>query len=90
MEEIVIEELSSTKVEDLLTSKLIVFNDDVNSFEWVIECFVKYLQQTPEQAEQCAMLVHNRGRYAVKHGSEEDLLPFKVALDDAGLSTEIQ
>lgn len=87
-------ELSDVTVEDLIgeifTKKLVVFNDDVNSFEWVIECFMKYLKFPLEQAEQCAMLIHNRGKYAVKDGTEEDLRPIKEALDDAGLSCEIQ
>lgn len=85
-----LEELSDVCVEDLLESKLVVFNDDVNSFEWVMECFVKYLNHSSEQAEQLALIIHEKGQCSVKNGTSEDLLPFKVALTDAGLSAEIQ
>lgn len=49
-----------------------------------------YLHHTLEQAQQCAVLVHNKGRCAVKNGSKAELLPYKVALSDAGLTTEIE
>lgn len=84
------EELSETTIDDLLENKLVVFNDDVNSFEWVQECFMKYLKHSPEQAEQCAVIIHNKGKCSVKTGTMEELKPLKTALDDAGLTTEIQ
>ncbi len=84
------EELSDTCIDDLLESKLVVFNDDVNSFEWVIECFINYLKHSSEQAEQCAWIIHEKGKCSVKNGTKEELLPIKVALTDAGLSAEIQ
>jgi ATP-dependent Clp protease adaptor protein ClpS len=86
------EELSETTIEDLLghENKLVVFNDSVNSFEYVEECFVQYLKHTPEQAQQCAIIIHNKGKCSVKEGSFDSLKPFKEALDDAGLTTEIQ
>lgn len=94
MEQNVIEEveLSEVSIDDLIgeTKKLVVFNDDHNSFEWVIECFCNYLKMGKEQAEQCAFLIHTRGKYAVKNGSQEELTPYKEALDEAGLTTEIQ
>lgn len=88
--DLVEEEISQTTIEDLIGNQLIVFNDEVNSFEWVIECFVKYLKHAPEQAEQCAIMIHQKGKYAVKHGTKEELEPIKTALCDAGLSAEIQ
>ena len=84
------EELSDVSIDDIIGSKLVVFNDNVNSFEWVIECFVNYLKVGTEQAEQMAFIIHNKGKYAVKHGSNEELLPYKTALIDAGLTVEIQ
>lgn len=90
MEEIIKEELSETNIDDFLQYQLIVFNDDHNSFEWVGECFIKYLKHTSEQAQQCAIIIHNSGKCSVKKGTKEILLPFKTALDDAGLTTEIQ
>ena len=83
-------ELSDVSIADLFNSKLVVYNDDHNSFEWVIECFCKYLKHSSEQAEQCAMLIHTKGKCDVKTGSKSDLKPFKEALVDAGLSAVIE
>lgn len=85
-----VEELSDVSVEDLLNSKLIVYNDDVNTFEWVIECLCKYCGHTPIQAEQCAYIIHNRGKCQVKNGTKEELQPMKEALLDAGISAAIE
>lgn len=83
-------ELSETTVDEFIQSKLIVFNDDHNSFDWVIECFCNYLKHSPEQAEQCAFIIHTKGSCDVKRGSYEELLPYKTALSDAGLSVVIE
>lgn len=83
-------ELSDVSVDDILNSKLVVYNDDHNTFEWVIECFCKYLKHSSEQAEQCALLIHTKGKCDVKSGSKADLKPFKEALTDAGLSAVIE
>lgn len=87
---IIEEELSDVSIEDFLNSSLVVYNDDYNTFEWVIECFCKYLKHTPQQAEQCALLIHNKGKCEVKSGTKEELEPYKVALTDAGLSAVIE
>jgi ATP-dependent Clp protease adaptor protein ClpS len=84
------EELSDVTVEDLLGSRLVVYNDDYNSFEHVIDCFCKYLKHTPEQAEQCALIIHTKGKASVKEGTVEELEPYKVALTDAGLNAKIE
>jgi ATP-dependent Clp protease adaptor protein ClpS len=83
-------ELSDVSVDDILESKLVVYNDDHNTFEWVIECFCKYLKHSSEQAEQCALLIHTKGKCDVKSGSKDVLKPFKEALTDAGLSAVIE
>lgn len=70
--------------------KLVVYNDEVNTFDWVIECLVDICQHTVEQAEQCAWIIHTRGKYAVKLGSMDDLLPRRRALDDRGLSATVE
>lgn len=90
MEEVLDNILSKVTVDDLIGANLVVYNDEYNSFDWVIECFVKYVGHTSEQAEQCAWIIHNNGKCSVKKGTKEDLLPIKVALTDAGLSAEIQ
>ena len=88
--ELIEEEIGTTTIDDLLGKRLVVFNDSVNSFEHVIDCFVKYLKHTPQQSEQLAMIIHNKGKAIVKEGPEEELKPLKEALDDAGLTCEIQ
>jgi ATP-dependent Clp protease adaptor protein ClpS len=70
---------------------LVVLNDDHNTFDWVIRCFMEVLEHTSEQAEQLAYIVHTKGKATVKNGSSvEELLPFKVALCDRGLLAEIE
>ena len=72
------------------TYQLVLFNDEVNTFDWVIQCLTKICGHTAEQAEQCAWLVHYKGKYGVLHGSYEELTPCCVALLDAGLSAKIE
>lgn len=69
--------------------ELILYNDDINTFEHVIECLVKYCDHTFIQAEQCAYIVHFSGKCTVKSGSIEDLTPRCSALLESGLSAEI-
>jgi ATP-dependent Clp protease adaptor protein ClpS len=69
--------------------KLILFNDHVNTFEWVIESLVQVCDHTPEQAEQCAFIVHSKGKYAVLVGSYDFLSPRCEALGNRGLTVEI-
>lgn len=83
-------ELSDTSIDDILESRLIVYNDDVNSFDHVIECLCKYCDHTTEQAEQCAMLIHMKGKCDVKKGSKTKLKPMKDALVEQGLSAVIE
>lgn len=71
-------------------SQLVVYNDDHNTFDWVIECFVKVLEHSPEQAEQCAMLIHFKGKAIVKTASFDELRPKKDALTEKGLSAVIE
>ena len=71
-------------------AKLIVYNDDVNTFDWVIECLVDILGHGSEQAEQLAMLIHLKGKATVKSGPFEELQPLKGALVDRGLSAVIE
>ncbi len=48
------------------TFSLLVWNDEVNTFEWVIETLMEICGHSEEQAEQCAMIIHNNGKYAFK------------------------
>ncbi|HZH68097.1 MAG TPA: ATP-dependent Clp protease adaptor ClpS [Chitinophagales bacterium] len=84
---VVVEEL----IEEVMSgSSLVVYNDDVNTFEWVIESLMKVCQHTFQQAEQSAIYIHFKGKYAVKHGSYSKLEPMKDALLDRGITAEIQ
>ena len=81
-------EISSlTKVERVY--EIILFNDDVNTFDHVINTLVAYCDHTYEQAEQCAYIVHHSGKCAVKTGSYEELEPICLKLLEAQLSAEI-
>jgi ATP-dependent Clp protease adaptor protein ClpS len=71
------------------THSLVLWNDDVNTFDWVIESLVEILGHSAEQAEQCALLVHTKGKYAVKRGSFEFLHPRADALSERGLTVSI-
>ena len=81
-------EISSlSKVERVY--EIILFNDDVNTFDHVINTLVAYCDHTYEQAEQCAYIVHHSGKCAVKTGSYEELEPICNKLLEAQLSAEI-
>ena len=78
-------------LEELTTVKsLILFNDDVNTFDWVIESLVHVCKHTWEQAEQCSLIVHYKGKCDVKSGSYEELEPMCIELLRRGLSAEIK
>ena len=70
--------------------RLVLYNDDVHTFDYVIKALVDICRHTTEQAEQCAILVHCHGSCTVKNGSYSDLLPMHTALLDKQLTTEIQ
>jgi ATP-dependent Clp protease adaptor protein ClpS len=70
--------------------QLIVWNDDVNTFEWVIETLVDICGHTYEQAEQCAYIIHFNGKYAVKEGTYENLRPKCDAILDRGINATVE
>jgi ATP-dependent Clp protease adaptor protein ClpS len=69
---------------------LVVWNDEVNTFEWVIETLMAVCKHSLEQAEQCAMLIHSKGKYAVKRGSYDELKPFCDAITERGIGATIE
>jgi len=85
-EEVLVEELTS----DGEFTQIIVLNDEYNTFEWVIECFMDILQHSNEQAEQLAWIIHTKGKASVKLGPFEILKPLKDALVDRGLNAIIE
>ena len=85
-EDILVEDL----IKDTKQSKIVIHNDEVNSFDHVIFCLMSYCKHTLEQAEQCAWIIHTKGKYAVKTGSFEKLLPVCEALVENGLNAKIE
>jgi ATP-dependent Clp protease adaptor protein ClpS len=81
--------LVDDEIDSGFTAQLIVFNDDVNSFEWVIECFMQVLGHSSEQAEQLSLIIHYKGKATVKSGSRSELIPYCEALLERGLSAEV-
>lgn len=69
---------------------LIVWNDNVNTFEWVIETLIEVCGHDEQQAEQCALIIHNKGKYAVKQGSYDILKPMCDAITERGIGATIE
>ena len=69
--------------------EIILYNDDHNTFDYVIEVLIAVCDHTPEQAEQCSLLVHYKGKCGVKTGTYDELEPKCSLLLDAGLTAEI-
>jgi ATP-dependent Clp protease adaptor protein ClpS len=70
--------------------QLIVWNDEVNTFEWVIQTLVEVCGHSQEQAEQCSYIIHFQGKYAVKQGSYRELNPLCDAIKERGIGATIE
>lgn len=77
-------DINSTKEKDL-----VVFNDDFNTFDHVINTLIKICSHSPEQAEQCTFIIHYKGKCSVKKGSYQVLKPMKEGITDAGIGASI-
>jgi ATP-dependent clp protease adaptor protein clpS len=86
------ETLTQTVVKEAIdeVSTLVLYNDDVHTFDYVIETLVRVCEHTYEQAEQCAIIVHYKGKCDVKSGSYDYLRPLCEALLEAGLTAMIE
>jgi ATP-dependent Clp protease adaptor protein ClpS len=80
----VLETVETTDIYDL-----VVFNDDVNTFDHVIETLIRVCKHTPEQAEQCTWIIHFKGKCTVKQGSWNQLRPMRDAICEAGIDARI-
>lgn len=69
---------------------LIVYNDDVNTFDFVTNVLIEVCRHEQEQAEQCTMLIHYKGKCAVKKGTYDELVPMRNAICERGLSAEVE
>ena len=72
------------------TCSLVVWNDEVNTFDWVIETLIEVCDHTQEQAEQCALFIHTKGKYTVKKGSYQTLKPKCDAITDRKIGATIE
>ena len=82
-EELLLEE------ETIQQNEIVLFNDEVNTFDHVINTLMSVCEHSPEQAEQCSLIVHYKGKCTVKTGEYEELKPKCSKLLQAGLSAEI-
>ncbi len=88
-------EIKTSEITDVLVDTqnpfhLVVWNDEVNTFEWVIETLVEVCNHSQEQAEQCAYIIHYRGKYSVKEGSRKELKPMCNAITERGIGATIE
>ncbi len=79
-----------TLTEEELGKKLVVHNDDINTFEWVIQSLMEICNHQFVQAEQCAYIVHFKGKCSVKEGELDRLRPMKEGLTDRGIQATIE
>ncbi|WP_373513905.1 ATP-dependent Clp protease adaptor ClpS [Persicitalea sp.] len=80
----VLEETVETEVRSL-----VVFNDDVNTFAWVIDTLMEVCDHAPEQAEQCTLIIHFKGKCSVKKGEFDSLVSMRNEICRRGISAEI-
>ncbi len=84
-------QIQEVAVEQLVDEyEIVLYDDNVNTFDFVIESLIEICDHDALQAEQCTMIVHYKGKCAVKRGSYEELKPPCTALLDRGLSAEIE
>jgi len=89
MMETITEEVAELKEQVVKEHILVLFDDNVNTFDHVIELLIKVCNHEALQAEQCAMLVHYKGKCAVKNGELKELTIMGELLADSGLTVEI-
>lgn len=83
-------EKEKTGIVDHDSCNIVVFNDDFNSFEHVIDCFQRILKHSYFQAEQLALIIHTKGKAQVKHGTFEELQPLCEQLISEDLDATIE
>jgi len=69
--------------------KLVIYNDEVNTFDWVIATLIEVCRHTSEQAEQCTLIIHYKGKCSVKEGEFEELIFMRNEICRRGISAEI-
>ncbi|MBK6977959.1 MAG: ATP-dependent Clp protease adaptor ClpS [Cytophagaceae bacterium] len=87
--EIEIKEEVEVDVEAVKLYAIVVFNDEVNTFDHVIDTLIEVCGHSFEQAEQCTLIIHYKGKCSVKNGDFDDLKPIRDAICERGISAEI-
>lgn len=85
--EVLIEE--EIVVDEVKLYSVVVFNDETNTFDHVIETLIDVCEHSQEQAEQCTLIIHFKGKCSVKNGDFEELAPIRNAICQRGISAEI-
>lgn len=86
-EQVLVDVLEVIETTDLMD--LVVFNDDVNTFDHVINTLIRVCKHTNEQAEQCTLMIHYKGKCTVKNGTFDFLKPLRDAICEAGIDAKI-
>lgn len=82
---------NTTALEQIVEiSNLVVHNDEVNTFDYVIASLMDICDMAINQAEQCTIIIHHKGKYGVKSGDHENLRPMKDAFIDRGIGATIE
>jgi ATP-dependent Clp protease adaptor protein ClpS len=84
-----VEELVDVATIEVTLYKLVVFNDDVNTFDHVIETLIEVCGHSPEQAEQCTLLIHHKGKCAVKSGEWDEMAKMRNQICRKGIFAEV-
>lgn len=87
--EIEVLEQQDVEVDEIKLYTIMVFNDDINTFDYVIETLIDVCGHSQEQAEQCTLLIHFKGKCAVKNGDFDELAPIRNAICKRGISAEV-
>jgi len=88
--DVLLDSVIENQTNEVKVRDLVLFNDDYNTFDFVIESLVEICKHELLQAEQCTYIVHYNGKCAVKNGTYEVLNPMRIALCDRGLSAVVQ
>ena len=84
------EDQTDLLVDDGNDCQLIVWNDEVNTFDWVIDTLIEVCGHTAQQAEQSAMIIHTKGKYAVKEGAYVTLKPMCDSITERGIGATVE
>lgn len=77
------------EIDEIKLYAIVIYNDDVNSFDHVIDTLMELCEHSPEQAEQCTLIIHFKGKCAVKNGDFDELAPIRNAIVKRGISAEV-